>query len=145
MYSTRLYRKSTQLTIKYCKISTALFSRRRAKSRTSDDILQRYPKFPFSQCLQSNSITNLLQLLILWYPLVLWSTTCLFTTMTTKIGVSVPMPLLAPATATWAFPFAAYYIFLQNRITFHRLSTKTYVESSSARPWASCQVANLRC
>lgn len=47
--------------------------------------------------------------------------------MATKVGLGVPMPLLAPATATWAAPFAAYYIFLQNRIVYHRLSTETYV------------------
>jgi hypothetical protein len=46
--------------------------------------------------------------------------------MASKVGLGVPMPLLAPATATWALPFAAYYIFLQNRITFKRLNTKTY-------------------
>ncbi|RMZ70530.1 VHS domain [Pyrenophora seminiperda CCB06] len=47
--------------------------------------------------------------------------------MATKVGLGVPMPLLAPATATWAAPFAAYYIFLQNRIVYHRLSTKTFI------------------
>lgn len=47
--------------------------------------------------------------------------------MATKIGLGVPMPLLAPATATWAAPFAAYYVFLQNRIVYHRLKTSTYV------------------
>jgi hypothetical protein len=46
--------------------------------------------------------------------------------MATKVGLGVPMPLLAPATATFALPFAAYYIFLQNRIVFRRLTTKTY-------------------
>jgi hypothetical protein len=46
--------------------------------------------------------------------------------MATKVGLGVPMPLLAPATATWAFPFAAYYIFLQNRIAYHRITSKTY-------------------
>jgi hypothetical protein len=46
--------------------------------------------------------------------------------MASKLGLGVPMPLLAPATATWAFPFAAYYIFLQNRIVYHRLQTETY-------------------
>jgi hypothetical protein len=46
--------------------------------------------------------------------------------MASKIGLGVHMPLLAPATATWCFPFAAYYIFLQNRITFHRITSKTY-------------------
>jgi len=46
--------------------------------------------------------------------------------MATKIGLGVPMPLLAPATATWALPFAAYYIYLQNRIVLHRLNTETY-------------------
>ncbi|KAH8643647.1 hypothetical protein IG631_01110 [Alternaria alternata] len=45
--------------------------------------------------------------------------------MATKVGLGVPMPLLAPATATWAFPFAAYYIFLQNRIAYHRITSKT--------------------
>ncbi|KAG9197271.1 hypothetical protein G6514_001910 [Epicoccum nigrum] len=50
--------------------------------------------------------------------------------MTTKIGLSVPMPLLAPATATWALPFAAYYVFLQNRIAYHRITSKTYMGES---------------
>jgi hypothetical protein len=45
--------------------------------------------------------------------------------MASKVGLGVPMPLLAPATATWAFPFAAYYLFLQNRIVYHRLTSKT--------------------
>ncbi|EDU45852.1 relative of glutathione S-transferase MAPEG superfamily [Pyrenophora tritici-repentis] len=47
--------------------------------------------------------------------------------MATKVGLGVPMPLLAPATATWAAPFAAYYLFLQNRIVYHRLTTKTFI------------------
>jgi hypothetical protein len=47
-------------------------------------------------------------------------------TMASKVGLGVPMPLFAPATATWALPFAAYYIFLQNRIVYHRLNTETY-------------------
>ncbi|KAF3004763.1 hypothetical protein E8E13_001123 [Curvularia kusanoi] len=50
--------------------------------------------------------------------------------MTTKLGLSVPMPLLAPATATWALPFTAYYIFLQNRIVYHRLTSATYMGDS---------------
>lgn len=51
--------------------------------------------------------------------------------MATKLGLGVPMPLLAPATATWAAPFAAYYLFLQNRIVYHRLSSKTYMGDST--------------
>ncbi|EFQ90521.1 hypothetical protein PTT_12894 [Pyrenophora teres f. teres 0-1] len=47
--------------------------------------------------------------------------------MATKVGLGVPMPLLAPATATWAAPFAAYYIFLQNRIVYQRITTKTVI------------------
>lgn len=47
--------------------------------------------------------------------------------MATKVGLGVPLPLLAPATATWAAPFAIYYVFLQNRITYHRLTSETYV------------------
>jgi hypothetical protein len=42
-----------------------------------------------------------------------------------KVGLGVPMPLLAPATATWAAPFAFYYIFLQNRIAYHRITSKS--------------------
>ncbi|KAI8939346.1 hypothetical protein NX059_003135 [Plenodomus lindquistii] len=45
--------------------------------------------------------------------------------MASKVGLGVPLPLLAPATATWAAPFALYYIFLQNRIVYHRLNTGT--------------------
>lgn len=50
--------------------------------------------------------------------------------MATKIGLGVPMPLLAPATATWAAPFAAYYFFLQNRIVYHRITSKTFMGDS---------------
>jgi hypothetical protein len=46
--------------------------------------------------------------------------------MASKVGLGVHMPLLAPATATWSLPFAAYYIFLQNRIAYHRVTSKTY-------------------
>ncbi|KAL1800134.1 hypothetical protein ACET3X_000476 [Alternaria dauci] len=53
------------------------------------------------------------------------------TSMATKVGLGVPMPLLAPATATWAFPFAAYYIFLQNRITYRRVTSKTLMGDKS--------------
>ncbi|KAF2252525.1 hypothetical protein BU26DRAFT_421944 [Trematosphaeria pertusa] len=35
--------------------------------------------------------------------------------------------MLAPATATWAAPFAAYYLFLQNRVVYHRLKTEKYM------------------
>ena len=52
--------------------------------------------------------------------------------MTTKIGLGVPMPILAPATASWTVPFAAMYLVLQNRIVYHRLNTKTYVSTSSS-------------
>ncbi|KAF2827434.1 hypothetical protein CC86DRAFT_290924 [Ophiobolus disseminans] len=47
--------------------------------------------------------------------------------MATKVGLGIPMPLLAPATATWALPFAAYHMYLQNRVTMQRLSTETYM------------------
>ncbi|KAF2738250.1 hypothetical protein EJ04DRAFT_429256 [Polyplosphaeria fusca] len=51
--------------------------------------------------------------------------------MTTQIGLGVPMPLLAPASATWAAPFAAYYLFLQNRVVFHRLKYTAYMGHQS--------------
>jgi uncharacterized membrane protein YecN with MAPEG domain len=35
------------------------------------------------------------------------------------------MPLLAPTTATWATPFTLYYIFLQNRVVYHRVKSLT--------------------
>ncbi|KAJ4290909.1 hypothetical protein N0V90_010105 [Kalmusia sp. IMI 367209] len=38
---------------------------------------------------------------------------------------------LAPATASWTVPFAAYYLFLQNRIVYQRLITKTYMGDST--------------
>lgn len=55
------------------------------------------------------------------------------TTMATKVGLGVPLPLMAPATATWAAPFAIYYIFLQNRITYHRINSETYVLPNTVR------------
>ncbi|KAF2122515.1 membrane-associated, eicosanoid/glutathione metabolism protein [Lophiotrema nucula] len=51
--------------------------------------------------------------------------------MATKIGLGVPMPLLAPVSAAWAAPFAFYYLFLQNRVVFHRLSNKAYMGHST--------------
>lgn len=51
--------------------------------------------------------------------------------MATKIGLGVPMPLLAPATGTWAVPFVAYNIFLQSRITYYRLSSKVPLGDST--------------
>ncbi|KAF2129849.1 hypothetical protein P153DRAFT_225488 [Dothidotthia symphoricarpi CBS 119687] len=51
--------------------------------------------------------------------------------MTTKLGLGIPMPLLAPATATWAVPFAAYYMFLQNRIVLQRFATETVLGDRS--------------
>ncbi|EUC39314.1 hypothetical protein COCVIDRAFT_85919 [Bipolaris victoriae FI3] len=54
--------------------------------------------------------------------------------MATKVGLSVPMPLLAPVTATWAAPFAAYYLFLQQRIVAKRFGTKTVLGDKSGAP-----------
>ncbi|KAF2634220.1 hypothetical protein P280DRAFT_474792 [Massarina eburnea CBS 473.64] len=34
---------------------------------------------------------------------------------------------MTPATAAWATPFAAYYLFLQNRIVYQRLTKKQYM------------------
>ncbi|CAI6338901.1 unnamed protein product [Periconia digitata] len=39
---------------------------------------------------------------------------------TSRLGIH-----LAPATAAWAAPFAAYYIFLQNRVVYHRITSRT--------------------
>jgi hypothetical protein len=48
--------------------------------------------------------------------------------MSSRLGLGVPSPLmLAPATATWAAPMAAYYIFLQNRVVYYRLKGEKYV------------------
>ncbi|KAF2144390.1 uncharacterized protein K452DRAFT_245182 [Aplosporella prunicola CBS 121167] len=41
-----------------------------------------------------------------------------------QVGLGVPMPMLAPVTATWTAPFAAYLIFLSNRIVYQRLKHK---------------------
>ncbi|KAH7138283.1 membrane-associated, eicosanoid/glutathione metabolism protein [Dendryphion nanum] len=51
--------------------------------------------------------------------------------MATKIGLGVPIPKLAPATAFWAAPFTIFYLVLQNRIVYHRLNTKTYLGDNS--------------
>lgn len=50
--------------------------------------------------------------------------------MASKVGLGVPMPLLAPATGTWALPFAAYYIYLQGRVVQQRFASETYVHAS---------------
>ncbi|KAL5431940.1 hypothetical protein PMIN07_008798 [Paraphaeosphaeria minitans] len=41
---------------------------------------------------------------------------------TSRIGLN-----LTPATASWAVPFTAYYLFLQNRVVYQRLTTETYM------------------
>lgn len=51
--------------------------------------------------------------------------------MASKIGLGVPMPMMLPVTGLWTAPFAAYYLFLQNRIVYHRLSNKAYVVAFS--------------
>lgn len=56
--------------------------------------------------------------------------------MATKIGLGVAMPLLAPATATWAAPFAVYYALLQNRIVWQRLKSSTWVSPVSCYRFA---------
>ncbi|ORY12707.1 membrane-associated, eicosanoid/glutathione metabolism protein [Clohesyomyces aquaticus] len=67
--------------------------------------------------------------------------------MATKIGLGVPLPMLAPATATWAAPFAAYYVFLQNRVVYQRLSNKCYLGDNSEKgnkdPLYICNRAQL--
>ncbi|KAH8727226.1 MAPEG family-domain-containing protein [Phaeosphaeriaceae sp. PMI808] len=50
--------------------------------------------------------------------------------MATRVGLGVPLRM-TPATATWALPFAAYYIFLQDRVVFQRFSSKTVVGDTS--------------
>ncbi|KAH9862087.1 hypothetical protein IAQ61_010289 [Plenodomus lingam] len=51
--------------------------------------------------------------------------------MASKVGLGVPLPLLAPATATWAAPFALYYVFLQNRIVFHRVRSNNFTSNTT--------------
>lgn len=45
---------------------------------------------------------------------------------TSRLGLN-----LTPATASWTVPFAAYYLFLQNRIVYQRLTTETYMGDST--------------
>jgi hypothetical protein len=52
---------------------------------------------------------------------------------TSRIGLN-----LTPATAAWTVPFAAYYLFLQNRIVYQRLTTKTYVINLDVYTKAIC-------
>ncbi|PSN62484.1 hypothetical protein BS50DRAFT_577390 [Corynespora cassiicola Philippines] len=44
--------------------------------------------------------------------------------MATHLGLGPSLPF-APATGTWAAPFAVYWIFLQSRITYLRVSSGT--------------------
>lgn len=46
--------------------------------------------------------------------------------MTTRLGLGASI-LIAPATATWATPFAAYYLLLQHRVVQHRIKGQVYV------------------
>ncbi|KAF2086323.1 hypothetical protein K490DRAFT_44723 [Saccharata proteae CBS 121410] len=44
-----------------------------------------------------------------------------------QIGIGVPMPMLTPITATWTAPFAAYLVFLSNRVVYHRIQNERFM------------------
>lgn len=41
------------------------------------------------------------------------------------LGLGIPMPMLAPITATWSAPFAVYLVVLSSRIVYHRIKDRT--------------------
>ncbi|EOD48279.1 putative membrane-associated eicosanoid glutathione metabolism protein [Neofusicoccum parvum UCRNP2] len=52
------------------------------------------------------------------------------------VGLGLPVPNLAPITATWTAPFAVYLVFLSNRIAYQRIKNDTYM-GDRAKPIAS--------
>lgn len=46
--------------------------------------------------------------------------------MSSTLGIGVPVPKMLPITGTWTLPFATYFLFLTNRIVYHRLSNEKY-------------------
>lgn len=47
------------------------------------------------------------------------------------VGLGVPVPLLAPVTATWTAPFALYLAYLSNRVAYYRIKNSTSASSTS--------------
>jgi len=58
--------------------------------------------------------------------------------MSSSIGLGVPIPKMLPITGTWTAPFAAYLLFLSNRVVYHRLKHEKYfgdkLPSTTASP-----------
>ncbi|KAH7063507.1 membrane-associated, eicosanoid/glutathione metabolism protein [Macrophomina phaseolina] len=52
------------------------------------------------------------------------------------VGLGVPVPLLAPVTATWTAPFALYLAYLSNRVAYNRIKSSTYL-GDRAKPLVS--------
>ncbi|MCJ1226919.1 hypothetical protein MMC12_003574 [Toensbergia leucococca] len=47
--------------------------------------------------------------------------------MSSSIGIGVPVPKMLPMTGTWTLPFAAYLLFLSNRIVYYRLKHEKFI------------------
>ncbi|KAK0509922.1 hypothetical protein JMJ35_007316 [Cladonia borealis] len=47
--------------------------------------------------------------------------------MSTTLGVGVPVPKMLPITGTWTLPFAAYLVYLSNRVFYRRIQREKYV------------------
>ncbi|MCJ1465416.1 hypothetical protein MMC07_004034 [Pseudocyphellaria aurata] len=47
--------------------------------------------------------------------------------MSSTIGIGVPVPRMLPVTGTWTLPFAAYLVYLMNRVAYQRVKNKKYI------------------
>ncbi|CAD6585401.1 MAG: hypothetical protein ASARMPRED_002148 [Alectoria sarmentosa] len=47
--------------------------------------------------------------------------------MSSTLGIGVPVPKMLPITGTWTLPFAAYLVYLSNRIFYRRIVTEKYM------------------
>ncbi|MCJ1454787.1 hypothetical protein MMC28_005140 [Mycoblastus sanguinarius] len=47
--------------------------------------------------------------------------------MTSTLGIGVPVPKMLPITGTWTLPFAAYLVYLSNRVVYRRVKKEKYV------------------
>lgn len=50
-----------------------------------------------------------------------------------SVPVGLTVPKLLPITGSFALPFGAYYVYLQSRVVYNRLSTKTLIGDNAEK------------